>query len=89
MKAKRRTEITFETHEITVVGFRQSQPIIFCEACQTQVSHLSVAQAVSIFSLSALEIKNLAATGQIHSNESEGGLLTLCGNSLAVLAKEL
>lgn len=89
MKAKRQTEIRSETHELTIVRFRQSQSGIFCEACADQVSHLKVEQAASALSLSETAIFRLVENGQIHSIKTAAGSLLLCVNSLAAIGMEM
>ena len=85
MKEKKRTEITLETHELTIVRFRQNRTIAYCAVCQQQTPHFSVVQSVSVLSLSESVIFRLAESGEIHSCETANGLLRLCGNSLAAL----
>ena len=89
MKTKQRVEITVETHEITILRFRQSRTtVFFCEICQAQVPHLNIAQTISVLSLSESAFNDLTATGQIHSTENADGLLMFCSKSLSALAKE-
>jgi len=87
MTAKRRLEITLETHETTVIRFQRSQPIVFCESCRTNTKHFSIVQAEQVLSLSAPEISRLADSKQIHSTQNADGLLMLCGISLAARTK--
>jgi hypothetical protein len=82
MKAKRRTEITRETHETTIIRFKQNQPAVYCAECGHLTRHLSVGQTVSLFSLSEAEIWSLAEQKRIHSQQTAEGLMLLCGNSL-------
>jgi hypothetical protein len=90
MKTKRRTEITMETHEITIIRFAQRQKLpIFCEACRAYVPHLSVAQASSVLPLSKAEISRLIASKQIHLTKNAGGDEQLCGKSLSALTREI
>lgn len=86
MKAKRRLEITMETHETTIIRFRPRPTIIYCEACQVNTRHFSIVQAKQILSISEQEINGLAAGNHIHSTETAEGLLMLCGISLAAQA---
>jgi hypothetical protein len=89
MKKKQRLEITVETHEITILRFRQSRTtVFFCGMCQAQVPHLNIAQTMSVLPLSESAFNDLITTGQIHSTENADGLLMLCSNSLLTLAKE-
>ena len=89
MKMNRRTEITMETHELTIIRFSRSQKRFFCETCAAHVSPLKVGQAALALSLSETAIFRLSESGQIHSAETTAGSLLLCGKSLAALAEEL
>jgi hypothetical protein len=88
MKEKKRLEITFETHELTIVRFSRNNKTDFCRMCCAHVPHLSVAESVSVLALGESAIIRLAENGQIHSRETADGLLRLCGKSLAELANE-
>ena len=77
-----------ETHETTIIRFPQSQTIVFCEACQTNTHHLSIAQAVFFLSLPEQAISILAGEKQIHSTQNAEGLLMLCGNSIAARVRD-
>lgn len=84
MLAKRQTEVTTETHELTIIrfGHQQTQQ---CSFCGTAVAHVRVTHAASALSLSETALFRLAESGQIHSIETAAGSLLLCGNSLAAL----
>jgi hypothetical protein len=83
MKTKRRTAIRIETHELTIIRFRQNEPV-FCNSCRMKTAHLSIGQAVSGFSLEEPEIYRLIGEEKLHSLVDEAtGELFLCGNSLA------
>ena len=88
MKEKKRLEITFETHELTIIRFGRNQKTDFCTVCRAHTPHLSVAESVAILSLSEKAIFRLAENGQIHACETADGLLRLCGNSLVNLAND-
>jgi len=87
MKTNRRTEITTETHELTIIRFGGDQTVIFCESCQANTLHLSMVQVISILALSELAISRLAVDKQIHTTQNPDGSLLLCGNSLALPAE--
>jgi hypothetical protein len=88
MKEKKRLEITFETHELTIVRFRPDHPTDFCAVCRSQTPHLSVAESASVLSLAEAEIFRLAESGQIHAGENADRRLRICGNSLAAAAEK-
>jgi hypothetical protein len=85
MKEKKRLEIMFETHELTIVRFGRNQAADYCPFCGAHTPHLSVAQSVSVLALPETKIFLLAQSGQIHSRETADGRLSICGNSLAAL----
>ena len=89
MKAKRQTEITIETHEITIirVGTHQTTTV-FCAECRTRLKHFSVARAAAVLKISETAIFRLVEGGQVHSTETAAGRLLVCGTSLAALIED-
>lgn len=90
MKNTRRTKITAETYELTVIRVKKNQTAAdsYCAVCRKRAEHLTVAQTVTVLALSEREIYCLAANGRIHSRVNSAGTLLLCGHSLAALAKD-
>ena len=86
MEIKRRTEITIETRERTIIRIcaRQSTEA-FCEECRAAQSHLSVRRAAALLRLSEMSIFRLVESRELHSTETAAGALLVCGNSLAAL----
>jgi len=76
---KRRTEITIETHTVTIIRTR-GKAYVFCEICQAEAEVFSPPQIASVFRLDLAEIKKLFQNNQIHF---VGATEMLCGNSLA------
>jgi hypothetical protein len=86
MGIKHRTEITIETHETTIIRVSTRQTAnAFCEICRTTHKHFSVRRAAAILRLSETAIFRLVEDGKIHSTETVGGRLLVCGNSLAAM----
>ncbi len=85
MKTKRRTEITFETHEVTVIRVRRS-PRIYCETCRRVVPHLGLESVRGLFSDG--QLSRASAAGEIHSTSGEDGRPLLCSDSLAAFAED-
>ncbi len=79
MTNKKRTEITVESHQVTIIRMRGKLPV-FCEICQAEAEVFSPPQIVSVFRLKFAEIKKLFQNNQIHF---VGSTEMLCGNSLA------
>ena len=90
MAIHRRTEITVETHQVTIIHLSQHQTATaFCEGCQTTLSHLSVFRAAALLRLRETAMFRLVESGQLHATENAQGSLLVCANSLSALAKEL
>ena len=87
MKTRKRTEIKVETHEVTILRFRQNKKI-FCKLCGMNTLHLSLDQVAVLLSLAESEIQSLAEARQLHSNAAANGTLFLCGNSLAMMKQK-
>ncbi len=79
MTNKKRTEITVETHQVTIIRTRRAARI-YCEICQTNVQILNPAQLISVFGFELAEVKQLLQNNQIHF---VFWTEMLCGNSLA------
>jgi hypothetical protein len=89
MKAKQQTEITIETHEVTIIRFGTRQTTnVFCTACGTNLKHFSVARAAAVLKISEAAVFRLVEDGQIHSTETAAGALLVCSNSLSALANK-
>ncbi len=78
MTNKKRTEITVETHQVTIIRTRDAS-MVYCEVCRANVRVFSPPQIVSVFHLNFEEIKQLFLDDQIHF---VGLTETICGNSL-------
>ena len=89
MKAKKRLEIVWETHEITTISFNQNRRVtLFCQSCQSNTPHLSVVEAAAAANISETAVFRLAEAGRIHSTETESGALMICGDSLSTENKK-
>lgn len=81
MTNKRRTEITIETHEITVIKTNGKSRLVFCEHCQKSVAAFAPEQVALFFRLSLAEVCLRVQTEQIHLTRRESGAALICGNS--------
>ncbi len=79
MTNKRRTEITIETHAITIIRMRNASTV-YCKICGEEVQTFSVSQIISGFCVESAEIRRLFRAGEIHF---VGLTQMLCGNSIA------
>jgi hypothetical protein len=52
MKTTKRTKITFETHESTVISFRQRRTIVFCRQCGLETPHSCIAETTAMTDIS-------------------------------------
>jgi len=68
---KRRTTITIERHEITILRKQHSSSIL-CVRCRSVVNALSIKEKADLFGVPAEEITGSATAGEIHfSNTSD------------------
>lgn len=83
-----KTEMRLETHELTVIRIRRSQAVsAFCQKCNAEVLHLTVARAAVVLRISETAVFHLAEGDSVHSLENEAGALLICGNSVSALTK--
>lgn len=82
---KRRTEITIETHSLTIIRMRGGLiNATFCENCRTNMQIFTPAQAVLIFRINAEFLDALLRFNQIHAV----GENAICAASLAGYFKQ-
>jgi len=83
MKSKtHRTEITIETHSITIIRTSGNPVSAYCEHCQETVTAFSPKQAAGFLHLTLAEICLLIQSGQIHLTQTGRGTGLICGNLL-------
>ena len=77
---KKRTEITIETHSLTIIRMRGTKEnFVYCQNCLTEVAEFSPSHASLVFEINGHELSRLCQNGQIHFALPDA----LCGNSLA------
>ena len=83
--SRRRTEITIETHSLTIIRMRggKTNPV-FCQNCLMNVQTFTPAQAVLIFRINAEFLDALFRSNQIHAV----GENAVCAVSLADYSKQ-
>jgi hypothetical protein len=81
MSNKRQTQITIETHSLTIIRTRSNGKSNFvrCRQCCAEVAVFRHAHAALIFGVELPELERLCQTNQIHLADDSA----LCGNSLA------
>jgi hypothetical protein len=81
MNATKRLKIKLESHELKIVRFGRQQKF-FCEICQEETRHLTVAQMSVVLGISEINIFRLAIDGRFHLTETADGKLMLCAESM-------
>ncbi len=82
---RRRTEITIETHSLTIIRTRGAKSdFIYCQNCRTKAAVFSQPHASLIFGVDSGELERLFQNSQIHFASADA----LCGNSLAEFFKK-
>ena len=79
---KRRTEITIETHRITVIRIKNDSPPVHCEYCQKAVSAFTPKQIAGYLQLDLTEVFQRINTKQMHLTRTDRGTALICGESL-------
>ena len=75
----RRTKITIERHEITIVRQRGRRISVYCEHCESAVAAFTRDETAVRFQIQVGEIVDLINTGEIHFVETlKGSLPLLC-----------
>ena len=82
---KRRTEITIETHSVTIIRTRGKIFSADCEQCKKNTEAVTVEQSAARLNTTALNIYSLIKTGELHFlRTTESRMLPLvCGNSIS------
>ena len=81
MKNRKHTEISLETHEITIIRMKNRRTA-FCEFCQTEVWMLPPEAAALISQSTSRTIFRRVEAGELHFIETSEGALLVCSNSL-------
>lgn len=82
---RRRTEITIETHSLTIIRMRGGKTnSAFCEICRRDVQFFTPAHTLLIFRVTAEFLETLFRSNQIHAV----GENAICADSLAGYFKQ-
>ncbi len=84
MRARRRREITIETHQIVAVRGREREQRerVFCQHCAGKSEMLAIQDAARVANVSQRHLFRQVETGALHSVETPDGQLSVCLNSL-------
>ena len=83
----RKTQITIETHSLTIIRARRASRSVLCGVCGQRVSAFAAAEIAEALRLSTAAIEALYRSGEIHSPVSGSDLV--CGNSLAEVFRSM
>ena len=78
----KRTRITFEISQTTVIRRRGKIVQIECRACGSEAVMITLEEAVALTGMAAQEICKLIGEGRVHFSESPGGVLMVCSKSI-------
>lgn len=77
----RRTEITIETHSITIIRTKSKRFSARCERCGETVSAFAPEQFAAFLQLEIAEVCRRLETGELHLTETGRAVALICGNS--------
>lgn len=79
----RRTEITIETHEITIIRKGENQSVAFCRDCKANVTVFRLGEIAQLIQRSIGDVQDILEKGDFHFIEVSGDSL-VCGTSLGI-----
>lgn len=77
----RKTEITIETHSITIIRAKSKKFSTRCERCEKTVSAFAPEQLAAFLRLELAEVCRRLETGELHLTETGRTVALICGNS--------
>ena len=77
----RKTQITIETHSITIIRTKSERFQAFCEHCEKTVSAFTPEQTAMFLRLDMTEICRRIEAGELHLTETGRAVALVCGNS--------
>jgi len=81
---KRRTEIYFETHNVTTIRIKGGTSLsAFCDYCQTNVAVFAPEQIAAFLRLTLAEVCRRVETNELHLIDTRRGIALICGTSLS------
>lgn len=75
------TQITIETHSITIIRAKSERFSAHCEHCQKTVSAFTPEQTAIFLRLDLTEICRRIEAGELHLTETGRSVALVCGNS--------
>jgi hypothetical protein len=80
---RRRTEITVETCEVSVVRKQKNPTLAWCPACAAEVRMVTSDEAATMARTNPRTIYRWVEAGKVHSTETADGATLICLNSLS------
>jgi len=80
--SKRQTKITVENHEVLIIRQRQRRQLSWCPGCDVEAEMITAEQAALLSGFSLRAICRRVEADQLHSVETDDGMLYICLNSL-------
>ena len=80
-KKIRRTEITIETHSITIIRTNAARNSVHCEQCCETVTAFAPEQVAAALRFDLAEVCRRVETKQLHLTNNKSGTALICGNS--------
>jgi hypothetical protein len=77
-RPKKRTVITTETHQITIVHPRTKLVRAWCDQCQADSEMAPPEAAAALLGITPREVYRRVENGALHFMETEGGGLLIC-----------
>lgn len=78
----RKTQITIETHSITIIRTNSRRFAAHCEHCGETVTAFALEQIADALQVNLAEVCRRIETKQIHLIRTERSAALICGNSL-------
>jgi hypothetical protein len=83
MTKTRRSEITIETHKVTIIHRHGKRTTGFCPRCESENAFATVDEIAALLQIDAAEMEALAKDGNVHFAETtEDNPPLICSGSL-------
>jgi len=83
MRRKLRTEITIETHEVSIIRRRERMVRTRCASCGKQVNAITLNEATALTGVDSQTMRDWLKTGKVHFTERAGLFGLICFNSVS------
>lgn len=83
------TQITIETHSITIIRTSGKQNSAHCEHCRETVTAFAPEQIAAFLRFDLTEVFRRVDAGELHLTETNRGAALVCANSLGAAQTKL